>query len=86
MTFQEYRESGLFLRDINSSASQDVTPEALREYSSVPFYTNLTNTSAIPASRKVLFSVSCYYTSLLLQAPGKLYGCKYVDYCCRSTH
>lgn len=86
MTFQEYRESGLFLRDINSSASQDVTPEALREYSSVPFYTNLTNTSAIPASRKVLFAVSCYYTSLLLQAPGKLYGYKYVDYCCRSTH
>lgn len=81
MTFQEYRESGLFLEDVNIFAVQRVNQYTLRQHSLSPFYVNL---RGFPKERKTLFSITCYYTSLLLQSVGKVYGGKYTDYFCKA--
>ncbi|SHL54602.1 hypothetical protein [Fibrobacter sp. UWEL] len=94
MTFKEYREEGWFLKDVNANAYQEITAEKLHKYRCVPYYTNLNQGLAVlepipgvdEQERFILFSISVYFTSLLLQSVGKLYGRLYLDLCCRSCH
>lgn len=94
MTFKEYRENGWFLQDVRENSQQSITVGWLQTSRRDPYYVDLrqnpTFQTEIPGvderERMILFSITVYFTSLLLQSVGKLYRHDVFEACCLACH